>query len=321
MTAEGSTPNPFSLNRLASKLVDSLVASAEALRIKVSRGALGELLIDAGANSAGGIEAGLRIAEICMGGLGKVQLSPEPREGLWMVGVSSSNPVLACLASQYAGWSLSEGDYHVLGSGPGRSAAAKEELFGELKYREKPEQAIFVLEASAPPPKPLTERIAKDCGLSPKDLVFIYAPTSSLAGSTQVVARVLEVALHKAHALKFPLERIVDGLGAAPLAPPSPDFVTAMGRTNDAIIFGGQVHLFVSGPEREAQELAKALPSRASKDFGKPFARTFKEVNFDFYKIDPMLFSPAAVTVTALETGRSFRNGSIARALLESSFS
>ena len=56
-------------------------------------------------------------------------------------------------------------------------------------------------------------------------LTFIYAPTRSLAGSVQVVARVLEVALHKAHELKFPLSRIVDGIATAPLSPPHPDFV------------------------------------------------------------------------------------------------
>src|SRR5690606_29672864 len=81
-------------------------------------------------------------------------------------------------------------------------------------------RAIFVLEASAPPPDPLVEQIADDCDLAPKDLTFIYAPTSSLVGSVQIVARVLEVAMHKAHTLKFPLDRIVDGLGAAPLSPP-----------------------------------------------------------------------------------------------------
>ncbi len=81
-----------------------------------------------------------------------------------------------------------------------------------------------------------------------ENVTFIFAPTQSLAGSVQVVARVLEVALHKAHELKFPLSRIVDGIASAPLSPPHPDFIQAMGRTNDAIIYGGRAHLFVTGP-------------------------------------------------------------------------
>lgn len=321
-----SLRNQPSVNALASSIVDALTMSRDEFRIKVTRAPTGALLIDAGAEAIGGIDVGLRVAEICMGGLGHAQLVPSALTPAWpwSISVHTSNPVIACLASQYAGWSLSHGEgdgaYSVLGSGPGRAIAWKEELFHELGYRDRAGRAIFVLEASAPPPDALVERIADDCELTPKDLVFIYAPTSSLAGTVQVIARVLEVALHKAHALKFPLERIVDGMGVAPLSPPSPDFLTAMGRTNDAIIFGGHVQLYVTGPDSDAEELARNLPSRASKDFGKSFAETFKAVNYDFYKIDPMLFSPAAVTVTALESGRSFKGGAVASALLDASF-
>ncbi len=136
----------------------------------------------------------------------------------------------------------------------------------------------------------------------------------------QVVARVLEVALHKAHALHFPLERILDGMGAAPFAPPHPDFVTAMGRTNDAIIFGGRVQLFVSGPAADAKALAEALPASASRDYGRPFAEIFASVKGDFYAIDPMLFSTAEAQVTAVETGETFRGGRLDPDLLDVSF-
>ena len=149
---------------------------------------------------------------------------------------------------------------------------------------------------------------------------MIYAPTQSIAGGVQVVARVLEVALHKAHELKFPLQRLVDGLGAAPIAPPHPDLVTAMGRTNDAIIYAGRVHLFVTGPAGDARDLAQALPSEGSRDYGRPFADIFKRFKGDFYAIDPMLFSPAEVVVTAVDSGKSFRAGRVDRNLLDASF-
>ena len=64
-----------SVNALAGALVDRLVAGAAKYRIAVERGSLGELLIDAGAKAPGGIEAGLLLTEICMGGLGSVTLS------------------------------------------------------------------------------------------------------------------------------------------------------------------------------------------------------------------------------------------------------
>ena len=169
-----------------------------------------------------------------------------------------------------------------------------------------------MLESASPPPPSVVAKVAHDCGLAPDKLTFIYAPTQSLTGSVQVVARVLEVALAQGlRAWISRCERIVDGIGAAPLCPPHPDFVTAMGRTNDAIIYAGQVQLFVTGPADDARALAEKLPSEGSRDYGRPFAEIFKRVKGDFYAIDPMLFSPAAVIVTALETGESFRAGRV----------
>lgn len=314
-----------SLNALAAPMADFMATNADRLRITVSNGSSGERLIDAGATAAGGIEAGRLIAEICMAGLGHVSCSSSGIDA-WSTGITvrSSHPVAACLASQYAGWSLSDKEggskYSVLGSGPGRAMAAREELFAELGYRDPPGPATFVLETDTPPPPRLVAKVASACGIEPRQLTFIYAPTQSLAGSFQVVARVLEVALHKAHALKFPLGDIVDGIGTAPLSPPSPDFLKAMGRTNDAIIFGGHVHMFVRGSDEAAETLARRMPSSASRDFGQPFAKVFAGYKQDFYAIDPMLFSPAAVTITALDSGRTFRAGTLAPDLLERSF-
>ena len=244
----------------------------------------------------------------------------------FLVTVHTSQPVLACLGSQYAGWSLSGkdgdgNDFYVLGSGPARAMGSSEPLFKELDYRDKAETAALVIESDKAPPAVLVEEVAKACDLSPKKLVFLYAPTWSLAGTVQVAGRSLEVALHKAHELDFPLENIVDGMATVPIPPPIPGFVEAMGRTNDAIIYGGRAHLYVEGDEAAAKKLAEELPSANSKDYGKPFAEIFAAVNGDFYQIDPMLFSPAKVTVTALSTGKSFEGGAIDVTVLNRSFS
>ena len=319
-------PHPISVNERAAKLVAQLVADAVELKITVTRGELGETLIDAGGNAIGSIAAGLRIAEICMGGLADVRLGPSaatPRWP-WAISVRSSNPVIACLASQYAGWRLSLKDadhsYFALGSGPARALARREPLFQDLPYADRAENATLVIESNQPPPAKVVEKVAQDCGVEPANLTIIFAPTQSLAGGTQIIARVLEVALHKAHELHFPLERVVEGMGAAPVCPPHPDFVTAMGRTNDAIILAGQVQLFVTGPAGEARALADKLPSKASRDYGRPFAEIFRAVKGDFYAIDPMLFSPAQIIVTALESGETFQSGEIDLSLLDASF-
>lgn len=320
-----------SVNQLTQPLVKYLTDNANALRLGVSQLKNGCTIIDAGINHPGGLEAGRIIAEICMGGLGKVSISQNAFTDNWplSVNVYSSNPVLSCLGSQYAGWSLSHEKYYALGSGPARAMATKlkegkkepvEELYKELAYQDAGDAAVLVIENDAVPPVEIIEKVAAACGLKPAKLTLIVTPTSSLAGGVQVVARVLEVAMHKAHALHFPLENILDGSGSAPICPPHPKFVKAMGRTNDAILFAGQVHLFVKGNDDDAKKLADALPSSTSKDYGKPFADIFKHYEYDFFKIDAMLFSPASVIVTAVESGNSFRAGKLDNALLDQSF-
>jgi methenyltetrahydromethanopterin cyclohydrolase len=309
------------LNDNAQRIVDGMIRDAERLRISAFKGSLGETLIDAGAKALGGMEAGQRMAECAMGGLGAIALVMDRASVMWpfSVEVRSSQPVLACLGSQYAGWKLSSGDYFAMGSGPARALARVEPLFTKLSYRDAGETAVLILETAEPPPKVLVEKVAHATGLIAEKLTFLFAPTQSLAGTVQIVSRVLEVALHKANDLGFPLEHILDGIGAAPIPAPHPDFLTAKGRTNDAIIYGGITQLFVSGSASEAKALAEKLPSRASRDYGQPFAKIFKHFKGDFYAIDPLLFSPAEVIVTAVETGDTFRSGSRDIKMLEQS--
>lgn len=315
-----------SINTKVAPLVRDIIDNADALRVGVTKGSLGETLIDCGVNAVGGLEAGRRLSEICLGGLGVVSFETASTEDPWpfLVTVHTSQPVIACLGSQYAGWSISvEADgekFNVLGSGPARAMGSSEKLFDELGYRDEAETAALVIEADKAPPPALIELVANACKIAPEKLTVLYAPTSSLAGTVQIAARCLEVALHKAHELHFPLNDIVDGMATVPVPPPTPGFIEAMGRTNDAIIYAGRAQLYVTGEADAAKKLARDLPSANSKDYGKPFAELFAAVKGDFYAIDPMLFSPAKVTVTSLDTGESFQNGKIDDAVLQRSF-
>jgi methenyltetrahydromethanopterin cyclohydrolase len=313
-----------SINAAAQPLVEALVRDAGRLRIGVAAHASGCRIVDAGIAHVGGLEAGRRIAEICLGGMGEVRLISTPHRWPLRVSVLASDPVLACLGSQYAGWSLSAGEgkgaFHALGSGPGRSLSVKEALFRELGYRDAADATCLVLEVGQTPPPAVVEKVTRDCGIEPENLTFILTPTQSLAGVVQIAARVLEVALHKVHTLGFPLEQVQDGSGSAPVPPPAPDFLHAMGRTNDAIIFGGVVELFVDTEDDAAQDLAQRLPSSACGDYGRPFAEVFKAVQYDFYKIDANLFAPAAAVVCNARTGKVFRAGAVDDALLAASF-
>ncbi len=332
-----ATPAPFadhplSVNAGARALVQRLIHEADRLRVAVTRDASGVCIVDAGIAAPGSIEAGLLVGEICMGGLGRVQLAAQGAGDAtagwptWLE-VRSSQPVLACLASQYAGWSLSASKeetggkkFFSLGSGPARALAGKEALFAELGYRDPVAAAersgVLVMEVDRVPPPVVIDKILRDCALAPEQLTLVLTPTQSLAGTTQVVARVLEVALHKAHELHFTLEHIVDGVASAPLPAPGADGLDAMGRTNDAILYGGRVHLTVRGPDDAARRLAKELPSLNSRDYGRPFADIFKAADYDFYKIDGALFAPAEVWVSSLASGKTWHAGALNLELL-----
>jgi methenyltetrahydromethanopterin cyclohydrolase len=312
-----------SVNGNARPLVERLLREADALGVSVQRDASGVCIVDGGIGAAGSIAAGLLIGEICMGGLGSVRWRSGDGWPAWLE-VHSAQPVLACLASQYAGWSLSASKeetggkkFFALGSGPARALACKEPLFAELGYRDRADHGVLVLEVDKPPPRIVLDKVLRDCALAAEALTIVLTPTTSLAGTTQVVSRVLEVALHKAHVLHFDLAHIVEGSASAPLPAPSPDGVQAMGRTNDAILYGGRVHLNVCGSDDAARALAEQLPSRNSRDFGKSFAEIFKAVEYDFYRIDPALFAPAEVWVSNLDSGSTFHAGGIDMALLQ----
>ena len=313
----------YSINKNTNKLVNSLVKNHEKLNLLVKRGPLGCKIVDAGIQTIGSIEAGLKISEICLGGLGKVNLIPSEKykNSSYFLSVFASKPVLACLGSQYAGWSLSSQNFFSLGSGPVRSIAQKEEIFKELNYTDKSNKTSIILEVDQYPPAEIVKKISEDTKIKSSEITFILTPTTSIAGNIQVVARVLEVAIHKIHELKFPLEKIVHGIGHAPLPPLARNFVSGMGRTNDSIIYGGIVQLFMKGSDVELKKLAKDLPSQNSKDYGKPFEAIFEKYKRDFYKIDGLLFSPAQVIINSLESGKTYSYGKVNKKLIELSFS
>jgi methenyltetrahydromethanopterin cyclohydrolase len=318
------SPSTPSVNGLARPLFEMLVRDADRLRVGVERDPRGVTLVDAGIAAPGSIAAGLLIARLCMGGLGEAALLAGTRDGwpTWLH-VHSSQPVLACLASQYAGWSLNASKeetgarkFSALGSGPARALAHKEALFEELGYRDGGDFGALVLEADRPPPPLIVDKLLRDCALAPAGLGLVMTPTASLAGTTQVVARVLEVALHRAHELGFAVGDIVEGNACAPLPSPGADGLEAMARTNDAILYGGQVHLSVTGDADAARELAAKLPSGNSADHGRSFGELFAAAGHDFYKLDGALFAPAEVRVSHIGSGKTWHSGGLRMDLL-----
>jgi len=268
------------------------------------------------------MEAGRLLAEVCLGGHGRVEFTP-PIAGLpgeRGVLVESLAPIAACMASQYAGWQITGEKYFAMGSGPMRALSAREALFEKLGVRETADQAIGVLETRKYPTEAVWRDVAAKCGVAPERLTLLVAPTASVAGNVQIVARSLETALHKMLELGFDPAAVRSGRGVAPLPPVAADDMQGIGRTNDAVLYGARVTVWVTGDDAYLAEFVERVPSSASHDHGVPFAQIFARYNHDFYKIDPHLFSPARITLVNVTTGRSFSAGVFAPEVLRKSF-
>ena len=310
----------LNLNERAMRVADELADRAGELGCAVQNIG-GARIIDAGVKQRGSINAGLLVARICLADLGSATVTPGrvADTPCPVVSVSVSHPVAACMASQYAGWQVSVGKYFAMGSGPMRAAWGKEKLYDDIGFREKPGCAVGVLEGKLPD-EPTIAHIAQQCGVAAERLTLVAARTASLVGGAQVVARSVETALHKLHELKFDLTRIIAGFGEAPLPPVAKDDLAAIGRTNDAVLYGGACTLYVTGDDESLADAGAKLPSSVSKDYGEPFAAIFQRYNHDFYKIDPMLFSPALVNLQNVQTGRSHVVGRLNLEVLAVSF-
>src|SRR4029077_2569442 len=305
---------PPNLNAAAAEIADAMEEHAGQLRVRARRLDNGARVIDAGIEVDGGLKAGLALAEICMGGLGTVSYVPLQLGGETWPGVSvwTDHPAVSCMASQYAGWAISVGKYFAMGSGPLRAhARVEKDLFEKLGYAEAAERGVLVLEGRTAPTDEVAAWVAGKADLSPAQLTFVIAPTASLAGGVQISARILETGLHKMETLGFDVRKVVSGIGTAPVAPVAKNDIRAIGRTNDCILYGGQARYTIRAADDELAALAEKVPASASRDYGTPFYEIFQRYDGDFYKIDPLLFSPAEVWLTSVATGRTFRAGRV----------
>jgi methenyltetrahydromethanopterin cyclohydrolase len=305
----------ISVNERAASILRQVMAQAEVLGVAAHTLSNGATVIDAGVKVPGSFAAGKLFAEACLGGLGEVEFVRLSYGDLWMPGVSVrvGHPAIACMASQYAGWAVKREEFFAMGSGPARALYAGKELFERLSYRDQSRVAVLLLEGYKLPDEEVAEYVAAKCGVDVANLMLAIAPTASLVGSVQVAARVVETGLHKMTELGFDVQQIVAGFGTCPLAPVASDDLKAIGLTNDAVLYGGQACYAVQTTDEVAELTLEAIieqiPSSASRDYGKPFYEIFQAYEGDFYKIDPLLFSPAEVIINNLTSGKTYRAG------------
>ena len=323
------------INKLAKTLVEKIINNKEIYNAEVHNLTNNSIVLDLTNSSWIG---GKLVGEICMGGLGTVEFSHYNLDGHFIpsVNVYTSEPLISCMASQLAGWSVKlkkevekNGElkkkviFQSLGSGPARAKSRVEKLFDEINYTDNSECAVIVFETPKLPNEEVMEIVAEKCKVDINKTYAVCAPTACLTGSIQVAARIVETGIHKLHEIKFPIDIIKDGFGTTTIAPIAKDDLGAMGRTNDSISAAGMTYYTIEvekEKEGELFELIKKAPANTSSSYGKPFIETFKEANYNFYDIDPGLFAPATYTVTNITTGKSITVGKINHSLLKLSY-
>ncbi|MDM8555504.1 methenyltetrahydromethanopterin cyclohydrolase [Desulfococcaceae bacterium HSG7] len=315
-----------SMNERSYEIAQRMATDADLLNISGEKLTCGATVIDAGVKVSGSLEAGRLFSKACLGGLAKVDFCSLDFGHFTLPGVSitANNPVKACMAAQYAGWFVDvkakgQKAYQAMGSGPARSLYGKEALLQELGIQEKADMAVLALESHKLPDNAVASWVAEKCSVSPEQVTFLVAPTASLAGSVQIAARAVETGLHKMFEVGFDISSIQSGFGVCPIAPIAQDNLHAIGRTNDAVLYGGQAWYTAKTDTDKIEDIFEKLPSSASKDYGTPFYELFQRNNFDFYKIDPLLFSPAEVYINELTSGRTFHAGRVNPEILQKS--
>jgi len=309
-----STPK-LSVNRIAYNLVKKLCDSADEFGVLVKKIPSGATLIDAGIEAQGGFAAGQTITEICLGGLGKAEITYKSYGDLELpsIFVHTDYPAISSLGSQFAGWQIKADKYTAMGSGPARALSLKpKELYEKIGYKDSSDVGVLVLETSQEPPEEAVAKISEECNVAPENLFLVLVPTASVAGSVQISGRIVETGLHKLTEQGLDPKMVTHACGYAPIAPVHPKMAQAMGRTNDAIIYAGTAYYTVNADDDEwLKKLLETAPASASKGYGKPFMEIFKEAGYDFYKIDPGLFAPAVFVINNSKTGKTFRAGKI----------
>ena len=311
----------ISVNKYALQIVKEVIGRKDELQVKVVKRPKGATIIDAGVAAQGGYQAGLMALRLCMAGLCEVSISSRTYGdfSLPTVNVATDQPALSTLASQFAGWEIKRADYFGMGSGPARALALKpKDVYAEIEYKDQADTAIIVLESDKLPTDDAISYIASECGIKPSKVYAFVTPTNSVAGGVQISGRIVETGVYKLRRLGLHPKNIIHGYGSAPIATIHPKSARAMGRTNDALYYGGDTYYTVVFEDDEKlKEIVSKAPSSTAREYGKPFYEVLKAAGFDFYKIDPNLFAPAVVSVNNIKTGRTFRSGQMNPAVLK----
>ena len=314
----------LSVNMLAASICKKMLDEQKELNIICSRFESGAHLIDTGHKAPGGLQAGLCVTRICLGGVGNVSLTSIDLGGIALpaVSVSTDFPILSLLCQASGGYreamegwiNFSIGSYNSIASGPARALVHEpKKLFEMIPYADSAEEAVVVLQSEQYPNEKVADSLAEKCKVKPQNLYVVLAPLSSMSGLVQVTGRSVENAMVKLHTLGYDGNNVRNAFGIAPLPPLKSRRITP----DDMLSYGSIVHLYIM-PEKSTnlRQIAREMPSRNSKCYGISFLDMIKK-HGGLRGIDLKLFAPAEVFINDLATGETHHFGNIDSGLIK----
>jgi methenyltetrahydromethanopterin cyclohydrolase len=306
-----------SVNRMAVELVDEALDFADELGVEAYELDGGATVLDFGLDAEAGLEAALLLSEIQTAGLATVgtrmdEVAGAPRP---YVELTTDHPAVALLCSQKAGWELEAEGFEGLGSGPARALVGEESEFEAVGYYDEFDFAVLAVETIDFPTDEVAATVAARSDVEQSGVFLPVYATGSMAGSVATAARAAELAVFRLFELGYDPRDVLTASARAPVAPVSHDEGVAMGRTNDALAYGGEVYLHV----REEFDRFDEVVSTARDDYGTPFERIFEAADWDFYEVPESVFAPAQVTVDVAD-GPTESYGGTDDSLLADSF-
>ncbi|MEM1900985.1 MAG: methenyltetrahydromethanopterin cyclohydrolase [Candidatus Nezhaarchaeales archaeon] len=312
----------LSVNRLAMRIVQELMDEQEEYKVKVEKLACGATVIDTGLEALGGYLAGIKLTEICLGGLAKCWLIYQAYGGLELpaIVVATDHPAVSLLGCQLAGWMVRVGDFFAPSSGPARALALKpKKVFEKIGYKDVHNEAVIVMETTKKPTDEVAKKVADECKVSPQNLYIVLTTTASMAGSVQVSGRVVETGLYRLEYLGLDPNKVIFASGSAPVMPPHPDVGVSTAREEDALLYGGVGCYIIDEEDSKLMEYVTKAPATAWPDYGKTSYEALKAVNFDWSKLDPSFFTIGKFVVTSKRSGNTYIGGKIEPEILRRS--
>ncbi|PCN50621.1 methenyltetrahydromethanopterin cyclohydrolase [Candidatus Geothermarchaeota archaeon ex4572_27] len=303
-----------SVNKISMRIVSELMDHQEEYRVKVEKLPCGATVIDTGLEAPGGYLAGLKLTEVCLGGLAQCWLTYQAYGDIELptIVVATDHPAVSLLGCQLAGWMVKVGDFFAPSSGPARALALKpKKVFDRIGYKDEHNEAVIVMETAKKPTDEVAQQVAKDCKVDPKNLYMLLTTTASMAGSVQVSGRVVETGLYRLEHLGLDPNKVVFASGSAPIMPPHPDVGVATAKEEDALLYGGTASYVVDEDDARLQELLSKAPATTWPDYGKLSYEALKAVNFDWSKLDPSFFTIGKLALTSRRSGKTYVAGRI----------